>query len=122
MNRGERRGSWGEGWLIAAALALVLALSFGVYIARIPPKVTAIPVHAADYELLRRVEMVNINTASAERVSQLPGIGNLLAERIVAYREQHGSFDTIDQLLHVEGIGEGKLEAIRSEIYVERAG
>lgn len=119
MNRGERKGSWGEGWPVAAALALVFALSFGVYIVRIPPKVTAVPMHSVDYEQLRKTEMVNINTASVEKLSRLPGIGDMLAERIVAYRELHGPFDAIEQLLNVEGIGEGKLNAIRSEVYVE---
>ena len=121
-NKGERAGKWGEGWLVAAALALVLVFSLGVYIVRIPPRRVALPVHSADYELLRKVEMVNINAASVEKLSQLPGIGDMLAERIVAYREEHGPYDTIEQLLYVEGIGEGKLNAIRSEIYVERAG
>lgn len=119
MNRGERKGRWGEGWLIAAALALVLALSFVVYAARIPQKMTATPVHAVDTERLRRVEMVDINAASVEELSQLPGIGETLAERIAAYRMEHGVFSSVEELLNVEGIGEGKLDAIRNEVYID---
>jgi len=42
----------------------------------------------------------------------LPGIGETLAERIVVYRNTHGRFRSVEQLLNVEGIGTGKLEAI----------
>ena len=55
---------------------------------------------------------VNINTADAAVLAQLPGIGEVLARRIVDYRKAHGSFTAIEQLTNVEGIGEGKLEAI----------
>ena len=55
---------------------------------------------------------VNINTADVAVLAQLPGIGEVLARRIVDYRKAHGSFTAIEQLTNVEGIGEGKLEAI----------
>ena len=55
---------------------------------------------------------LNINTATAEELSELPGIGETLAKRIVAYRRQNGHFQEIDQLLNVDGIGPGKLKAI----------
>jgi competence protein ComEA len=49
---------------------------------------------------------------------ELHGIGELLAERIVAYREENGPFATIDDLMNVEGIGEKKLKAITEWIKV----
>ena len=55
---------------------------------------------------------ININTATAEELSTLPGIGEKLAKRIVAYRRKNGSFQEIDELLNVDGIGSGKLKAI----------
>lgn len=116
---GERKGSWGEGWLVAVALGLVLALSLAVYLVRIPPKVEVVPIRVVDFEELRRVEIVNINTASAENLSRLPGIGEVLAERIIAYREAHGPFTSVEELMRVEGIGEGKLDGIRNEIYLD---
>lgn len=120
MKRGRaRKESWGEGWLVAAALGLTLALSLVVYIARVPLRTAAAPVHGLDYAELRRVEMVDINSDSAEEISRLPGVGEVLAERIVAYREEHGPFESAEELLDVEGIGEGKLEVIRDEIYVD---
>jgi len=63
--------------------------------------------------------VVNLNTASAETLTELPGIGEVLAQRIVAYREANGSFDSVEELLNVSGIGEKKLEAIRTRVTVE---
>ena len=56
--------------------------------------------------------LVNINTATMQELSALPGIGETLAKRIVDYRLVNGPFQEIDQLLNVDGIGSGKLKAI----------
>ncbi len=61
---------------------------------------------------------ININTALQEELATLPGIGETLAERIVAYREENGSFKDTKELLNVSGIGEAKWEAIRDLICV----
>ena len=60
--------------------------------------------------------LVNVNTASAEELQALTGIGPALAEAIVSYRDGHGAFETPEELMNVKGIGEGKLEAFRAEI------
>ena len=59
------------------------------------------------------VEKVNINTADAEELTTLPGIGEVLAQRIVDYRRENGAFREPEELLNVSGIGEKTLEAIR---------
>lgn len=56
--------------------------------------------------------MVNINTASAQELEALPGIGPVLAERIIAYRSENGGFRAPEELAKVKGIGESKLEDI----------
>jgi len=62
---------------------------------------------------------VNINTADAEQLSaKLQGIGVTRAAAIVAYRQEHGEFDSIDELVRVNGIGESTLEANRELITV----
>lgn len=62
---------------------------------------------------------LNINTASAEALDALPGIGPVLAQRIIAYREEKGPFSSISELTQVEGIGEERLLLIYDMITVE---
>lgn len=56
--------------------------------------------------------LVNVNTADLETLKTLPGIGDVLAQRIIDYREAHGPFSSLEELTNVSGIGTGKLEAI----------
>ena len=56
---------------------------------------------------------VDLNRATANRLAELHGIGPVLADRIVAHREEHGPFETIEDLLDVPGIGEAKLALLR---------
>jgi competence protein ComEA len=62
--------------------------------------------------------MVNINSATPEELETLPGIGEVLAATIVQYREEHGPFTSVDQLVDVSGIGEVTLEEIRDLVTV----
>ena len=59
---------------------------------------------------------VNVNTADAAALETLPGIGPELAKRILDYRQAHGPFAQVEDLLNVTGIGPGILEKIREEI------
>ncbi|KAA3635337.1 MAG: helix-hairpin-helix domain-containing protein [Armatimonadetes bacterium] len=58
----------------------------------------------------------DINTADEAAFQALPGIGPVIAERIVTYRDEHGPFETLESLLDVPGIGESKLDAIRTAL------
>lgn len=50
--------------------------------------------------------LININTATQEELESLPSIGEVRAQAIIAYREEHGGFRTTDELMEVSGIGE----------------
>jgi len=63
-------------------------------------------------------ELVNINTADTTALMTLPGIGSVLANRIVDYRSLYGDFETIDDLMKVKGIKQAKFDKIRIWITV----
>lgn len=77
-----------------------------------------IPTQVPDGESTAGSGLININSASAAELKELPGIGDVLAERIVAYRESNGPFQTTDQLGNVEGISAALVESLAPHISV----
>ncbi|NUT06360.1 MAG: ComEA family DNA-binding protein [Hamadaea sp.] len=75
------------------------------------PANTAGPGTAADGK-------VNLNTATAAQLDALPGVGPVLAERIVAYRDRKGGFRNVGELRQVEGIGDAKFEQLKDLVTV----
>jgi competence protein ComEA len=63
-------------------------------------------------------ETININTASAEELDKLPGIGPTKAQAIVDYRNQHGNFKSIEDIENVKGIKQGTFSKIKDHITV----
>lgn len=61
---------------------------------------------------------VLLNSASAKQLEELPGVGPVLASRIVEFRTEHGGFRSIDQLNEVSGIGDALLSRLRSHVQV----
>lgn len=61
---------------------------------------------------------VSVNRATASELEELPGVGPVLADRIVAYRDANGPFDEVEDLLDVPGIGEAKLASMRDSIRI----
>ena len=64
-------------------------------------------------------QKININTADEQELQLLPGIGPVLAQRIIAWREENGAFLIAEDLLAVEGIGVTKLNEIRNLITIQ---
>jgi len=94
---------------IGSILALTLALA-----AAMPPAAAA---PQAQGQAASEAK-VNINTASAEELTTLPGIGPSYAQRIVEHREKNGPFKKPEDLLSVRGIGDKTFERIRDRITV----
>jgi len=98
----ERRG----------AMILVVALGAGQILSPPPP-----------VDLGREVESVpaypiDVQVASATEMQALPGVGPVLAARIVATRASRNGFDSVDDLLAVSGIGAGRLETLRPLVFL----
>jgi len=112
-----------ERWAVGlTALTLALTLGYHVGTARRAPAVTVRAESLARppvEETLRSVERVNLNTATAEELTALHGVGEALAARIVAYREEHGPFRRVEEITRVNGIGQAILENNWSILTVE---
>jgi competence protein ComEA len=72
-----------------------------------------------DVPRTERTSAININTASLPELENLPGVGQGIAERIVAHREQYGPFRRAEHLMMVRGISDRKFRELRAMIVVE---
>ena len=64
-------------------------------------------------------ERIDLNRATQEELMTLPGIGEVLAQRIIDYREANGPFRQAAELMNVSGVGEGIFTKLRDYVYVE---
>lgn len=62
--------------------------------------------------------LININTADAETLAEIKGIGEALAKRIIDWRENNGGYGVIEEIMNVAGISENKFEDIKNYITV----
>ena len=111
-------------------LVLLLLLPLVAVGCRIADNFTDVFCRSSDPELmlrgndepgLRKVELLpgetlDINSASAEELQALPGIDDVLSERIVEQREVSGGYESVEDILEVEGIGQGRYDRIRELI------
>lgn len=116
-----RRGS-------AAKLILsYIMISIGLYLGWLtlfhpgflPEVKPTVPIESLTPEEFLKLSSTDLNTADRQELMQLPGIGEVLSQRIVEYREEHGGFSTVDELVEIKGIGEKTLEKVRKYVYVE---
>jgi comEA protein len=63
-------------------------------------------------------QLVNINTSDLHSLETLEGIGETTAEAIIDYRNEHGGFASLDEIMNVKGVGKGKFEKIKDRISI----
>ncbi|HEV8539578.1 MAG TPA: ComEA family DNA-binding protein [Nitrospiraceae bacterium] len=83
-----------------------------------PPTTARIP---SRQHLTQDHGLVDLNRASLEQLEQLPGLGHVLAQRVVLWRDTHGRFRSVDELAKVKGIGVKKLARIKPLVRVGAA-
>ena len=112
-------------WVLVLLCCVCLAFTGGLFVGRnfghgdiqlsdVPSSSQSSVSSSSDQTTL----MVNINTATADELQELPGIGPTLAQRIIDYRNENGPFSNVADLLNVSGIGSGKLQDILDYITV----
>ena len=92
---------------VAAVLAAVFALGISAGVASAAAKAPT--------------GKVNINTATASQLTELPGVGEKLAARIVEFRQKQGPFKSTQELMNVKGIGEKNLQKLQQYLTVSDA-
>ncbi len=124
MEKEERNGRVCGVYLVLAALTVLFAVSLA-FLHKTSYEGTAhgdytVSVQEKTDEITAPTRvLVNVNTANAEELETLTGIGPALAQAIIDYRAGHGAFRSAEDLLLVKGIGEAKLEGFRAEITLE---
>ena len=108
--------------LTAVFLCALAGLSLRDRQDRVPGVVIETEAEVPREEIAPDFPPVNLNTAGVEELDSLPGIGESLAGRIIAWREANGPFENIEQIMEVSGIGEAKFAELKDRITVDNEG
>lgn len=116
----QKSETWAVG-ITAALFLLLLGFQYGAR--RAPAEITVTELGTPAPTAVETAEPeppadapININTADEAALRTLQGVGEVLAQRIVDYRTEHGPFQSVDELTNVKGIGSGILETNRERL------
>ena len=98
----------------SVAIGIVLATLIGGAVAAAPAEQRRQEAPAA-----AEASKVDLNRANSQQLQELPGIGTRTAELIIAYREEHGRFEKVEDLMNVRGIGERTFLRLRELVEVD---
>ena len=108
-------------WILLVLTGVFLCVLLGLFFrdrARLETAGIETEVEVSQEEILPDLSPLDLNRATNGELAQLPGIGEELARRIVEYREANGPFESIEELMEVSGIGEGKFAGLEGRITV----
>ena len=111
-------------WILLGITGIFLCVLLGVFIGRnlrtsyIPLKGDNIQSSSTDSTQNQADGRIDINTASAEQLQLIPGIGEVLAQRIIDYRTEHTAFTTVEELMEISGIGQVKFAQMKPYVKV----
>lgn len=107
--------------LLVCALSLTLVI--GIFIGRnLRTEYVKLPqndkIKAISATEVPKDYRLDVNTATKLQLMELPGVGEMIADRIISYRTENGPYTSVDDLLNVEGVGEKKLRQLETLIKV----
>lgn len=101
--------------LLCAALLMIPLREDPYEVMPFEPQTTVVPLELDEF---MRLGSTDINSADQEELISLPGIGEVLAERILQYRAAHGSFQNWEEFRNIQGVGERLVETLRPVAYL----
>lgn len=117
----------GRGIRLAHGLLAYVMIAFGLFLgwrtlfdpSFLPWVRPRVSIGEMTVEEFLKLSSVDLNTADRQELMELPGIGEVLSQRILDFREEQGGFSSVEELVRVRGIGEKTLEKVRKYVYVE---
>lgn len=99
-------------------VSILIGFFLGRNTGRSPIQISKLPESSGSGSTTEPVQRININTADVDKLQEIPGIGAVLAQRIIDFRNENGPFQTVSELTRVDGIGLDRLNQIAEYITV----